>query len=97
MTSGSIEVVSPVACVGDTVERLNTGIDQITGLRVGLLDNSMPHAGDFLRFVAEVLADKYAAQIVERRKEGRSARSAGQELLDDLAANCDVAITGFGV
>ena len=56
----------------------------------------MPHAGDFLNHVGEAFAERHDAKLLVRKK-GWAAQGAGQETLDEIASNCDVAVTGFGV
>ncbi|MCY4385292.1 MAG: hypothetical protein OXE44_19355 [Nitrospinae bacterium] len=92
-----IEIINPVAAVaqdeGPAEGAAVTGLD---GLRIALLDNSMPHAGDFLSHVGEVFAERHDAKLLVHKK-GWAAQGAGQETLDEIASNCDVAVTGFGV
>jgi hypothetical protein len=98
--NGTIEVVNPVAYVSESGESVKGGnsVEKIEGLRVGLLSNNMPHSGDFLHYVGETFAKKYGTSIsIERDKGEWTARSAGKELLDEIAGNCDVAVTGFGI
>ena len=98
MSSG-FEIINPVAHVpaGNDGEGVSRGrVDSAEGLRVGVLDNVMPHADDFLNHIGHAFEERYKTSLLMRRK-SYTARSAGGELLDEIAANCDVAITGFGV
>ena len=92
-----IEIINPVAAVaeeeGASVGAAVSGLD---GLRIALLDNSMPHAGEFLDHVGEAFAERHGAKLLVRKK-GWAAQGAGQETLDEIASSCDVAVTGFGV
>ena len=92
-----IEIINPVAAVAqDDGPRASAAVSGLDGLRIALLDNSMPHAGDFLNFVGEAFAQRHDAKLLVRKK-GWAAQGAGQETLDEIASNCDVAVTGFGV
>ena len=95
--SDRIEIINPIAAVADEggagEGAAVTGLD---GLRIALLDNCMPHAGDFLNHVGEAFAERHDAKLLVRKK-GWAAQGAGQETLDEIASNCDVAVTGFGV
>lgn len=98
MTQG-IELINPVAQVatsadghGSSVKRL----EKVEGLRVGLLDNGMPHADAFLHHIGQAFEERYGTTTVMRRK-AYTARSAGAELLDEIATSCEAVITGFGV
>jgi hypothetical protein len=97
--SAGFEIVNPTARVsgggsagGLTLKR----ISKVEGLRVGLLDNGMPHAGDFLSHLGAAFERRYKTPILTRRK-GYTARSAEPQIIDEIAASCDVAVTGFGV
>ncbi len=96
--SSRIEIVNPVAAVaqekGPSV--VGVAVKNLAGLRIALLDNSMPHAGDFLGYVGQVFAEEHDARLLVRKKRW-AAEGAGQETLEEIASNCDVALTGFGV
>ena len=63
---------------------------------VGLLDNSKPNAGVILDMVAELLAKKYNLARVVRGRKSSASRGAPQEILDEMAEECNVAIVGVG-
>ncbi len=68
----------------------------LDGKVLGLLDNSKFNAGRLLDLVAEILAREFKlAGIVKKRKPDAS-RGAPQEVLDDLAEKCNVAVVGVG-
>ena len=97
--STGLEIINPIAKVSGAdadagVKR--TRIESAKGLRIGLLDNGMPHAGDFLGHLGRSFEERYDAVLLTRRK-GFTARSAEVELLDEIASTCDAVVTGFGV
>ena len=95
--TGRIEIINPIAAVAqDDGPTEGAAVEGLDGLRIALLDNNMPHAGDFLSHVGEVFAERHDAKLLVRKK-GWAAQGAGQETLDEIASNCDVAVTGFGV
>ncbi|MYA96884.1 MAG: hypothetical protein F4X91_10810 [Nitrospinae bacterium] len=92
-----IEIINPVAAVAEEEgSREGAAVSGLDGLRIALLDNSMPHAGEFLDHVGEAFAERHGAKLLVRKK-GWAAQGAGQETLDEIASSCDVAVTGFGV
>jgi len=92
-----MEIVNPVARVSEGEKAASgKGVASLQGLTVGLLDNGMPHAGDFLSHVGEALSERYGAKLFVRKK-GFTARSAGKDMLDEIAGSCQVAVTGFGI
>lgn len=97
--SAGFEIVNPTARVsggeagsGAAAKRVTT----LQGLRVGLLDNGMPHAGEFLSHLGAAFERRYHTPLVTRRK-GYTARSAEPQIIDEIVKNCDVVVTGFGV
>ena len=93
-----IEIINPVAGIsqeGNGEDQLKS-IGTVEDLRIGLLDNHMPHAGEFLQHVGDALSARYQNSSTYWQKE-YSAQSAGSEMLDEIAANCGAVVTGFGV
>ena len=71
-------------------------LDTLNNKVLGILDNAKPNADRILDMVAELIAKKYElAGLVKRRKPGAS-RGAPQEILDELARECDFVIVGVG-
>ncbi len=63
---------------------------------IGLLDNGKPNSDKLLKKVAAMLESRYpGVQINYYRKPG-AYRPASNALLDQVAAECDVAIVGIG-
>lgn len=97
--NAGLEIVNPAAQVsGGESQAKAAGItsDSLRGLRVGLLDNGMPHAGEFLERLGAAFSKRYETQLLSRRK-GQTALAAEREILEEIVENCDVAVTGFGV
>ncbi|GAC1568280.1 MAG: hypothetical protein NVS3B14_16980 [Ktedonobacteraceae bacterium] len=64
--------------------------------RVGLLDNGKPNSDKLLKKIAALLEARYpGVQINYYRKPG-TYRPAPNALLDQVAAECDVALIGIG-
>ncbi len=70
-----------------------------TGLRgavVGFIDNAKPNFNHLVDDLAEVLTSRYGvARVVKRRKRSASV-PAPSEVIEDLARECDLVITGSG-
>jgi len=97
--SAGLEIVNPTAYVsgGETAGVASAKrITSLQGLRVGLLDNGMPHAGDFLAHLGAAFGKHYQTQLLTRRK-SYTARSAEPQIIEEIVKNCDVVVTGFGV
>ena len=59
--------------------------------RIGLLDNSKPNADHFLRYVGDLLKQRYDVELVSRRKMSRMQA----DCLRELSAECDVVVNAF--
>ncbi len=97
--STGFEIVNPIARVSSADVGAAAGarrVTQVEGLRIGLLDNGMPHAVDFLTHLGAAFERRYRTPIIMRRK-GFSARGAEPEIIEALASSCDAIVTGFGV
>ncbi|MBI3953881.1 MAG: hypothetical protein HY330_05150 [Chloroflexi bacterium] len=91
-----MEILDPVAeAHPPSVPLAARGLD-LRGKRLGLLDNSKPNARELLEAVARALDLRYElASVVVRRKPTMSV-PATESLLDELARECDVVLTGSG-
>jgi hypothetical protein len=68
----------------------------LSGVRVGLLENGKQNARLLIEEVADVLRERYGAgKVTLRRKEVFSA-PAPPELVDELSAASDVVVIGVG-
>lgn len=97
--SAGFEIINPAARVasGNAPGALPTKrVTSARGLRVGLLDNGMPHAGDFLAHLGAAFEKHHQTPLLARRK-GHTALGAEREILEEIANSCDAVVTGFGV
>ena len=68
----------------------------LEGTVVGFIDNAKPNFNHLVDDLAELLQAKHGvARVVKRRKRSASV-PAPQEVLDELARECDLVITGSG-
>lgn len=72
-------------------------VEQLTGLRLGVLDNSKWNGGALLRQTVEALEERGAAfgSVTTYVKDSFS-RVADPELVDRIAAESDVVVTAIG-
>ena len=68
----------------------------LDGATVGLLANGKPNAGLLLSMVHEVLSDRFSFKRVAARDKGNSSRPCPDEMMREIADQCDVAITAIG-
>lgn len=87
-----MEVLSPLGAATTRGRPLAPRRADLNGCRVGVLDNSKPNAGVLLGRVAELLAARVGAAGVRAWVKPGSALPARN--LDEIAAACDVVLTG---
>ena len=68
----------------------------LSGLRIGLVENTKFNSDKLLLKVADILEKEYGAagHLICSKK--NASVPAHDEILDDLAAKCDVVIAGIG-
>ena len=68
----------------------------LSGKVVGLLDNTKEQADIILQTVGEALCERYGVEtLIIRRKEHYS-KPAAAEIIEEMAAQVDVAVAGLG-
>ncbi len=63
---------------------------------VGLLDNGKPNSDKLLKKVAALLAERQPELIVKQYRKPSAYRPAPPTLIDQLVAECDIALVGIG-
>ena len=66
------------------------------GATVGLLVNTKQNAAPFLDEVGRLLAERYGTTVAMARTKVNFAQPAPEDLVKEMAASCDVIITGIG-
>jgi hypothetical protein len=87
-----VKVLSPLGTMPDTVRSLAKRRPSLSGLRIGVLDNSKPNADVLLDRVAEALAAGAGGATIRRWTKPGSSRPA--KMIDEIAAATDVVLTG---
>jgi hypothetical protein len=68
----------------------------LRGARIGLLVNTKQNAAPFLDEIGRLLIDQYGATSIIARTKVNFAAPAPGELIKEMAASCDVIVTGIG-
>ena len=87
-----MRVLSPLGATPDTVKPLAKRPPSLTGLRIGVLDNSKPNADVLLARVAELLAARTGGATIRSWTKPGSSRPA--MMIDEIASSVDVLLTG---
>ena len=69
---------------------------ELSGVKIGLLENGKQNARPLLEEIAGVLRERYAVGEATIRRKDVFAAPAPPELVDEMSARCDVVITGVG-
>ena len=94
--TGTTFLFDPTAYGGNEAQLQRRTLDALTGRVVGFIDNAKPNFNHLVDDVAELLVGKYGVKtVIKRRKRGASI-PADAGMVKDLAAQCDVVITGSG-
>jgi hypothetical protein len=71
-------------------------LDTLAGKVVGFIDNAKPNFNHLVDDIADLLVAKYGVkQVIKRRKRSASV-PAPDEIVQELADECDVVIAGSG-
>ena len=71
-------------------------LDTLNGKVLGILDNTKPNADRILDMVVELIAKRYKLAGVVKRRKPSASKGAPQEILDEMARECDFVIVGVG-
>lgn len=96
MTLGIIDPTAGSSRPAQDAARRATRPRALTGLRVGLLENTKRNAAAVLDAVGAVLEERHGAASLVRRTKQQFALPLSGELLDELARECDVVVVGVG-
>jgi hypothetical protein len=94
--TGTTLLFDPTPCGGNEARQQRRTLEALTGRVVGFIDNAKPNFNHLVDDVADLLVGKYGVKtVIKRRKRGASI-PADTSLVKELAAQCDVVITGSG-
>jgi hypothetical protein len=96
MTTESSLVFDPTSPSYNVARQAAPPLGSLKGKVVGIIDNSKPNFEHLAADLETLLTGRYgAARVVTHRKRSASI-SAGAPVLDQLAKECDLVITGSG-
>ena len=89
-------IYDPSAPAGDLPQLARRALDGLKGKTIGFIDNAKPNFDYFIDDLSAVLTARYGVtHVVKRAKRGPSMPATG-EVLEELASQCDLVITGSG-
>ena len=90
----TIRILSPEGNVGSSSVSLAASPDVLSGRRIAVLDNGKPGAAWLLTRVAEQLAARVGVDFVAVYRKRTAATPCEDELIDRIAEQADLVLTG---
>ena len=92
----STRIIDPSAGGSGTKIQLAPRPMDLRGKVVGFIDNTKPNFNLLARDLGELLLSRYGVKSVIQKRKRSVATPAPNEVLDELARECDLVITGSG-
>ena len=89
-------LLEPVADAELETFPLASRVLQLSGTRIGFLDNNKERADEILDVIEELLTAQFEYREIIRRRKHYYTKNASPGLIDELVERCDVVVTGVG-
>ena len=89
-------IFDPTTPSGAGAQRPWQALDSLQGKVVGFIDNSKPNFNHLADDLAELLVSRHGVARVIRHRKRAASVPALETVYADIAANCDLVITGSG-
>lgn len=90
------QVYDPTAPGPQTTQDLRRSVGDLRGKVVGFIDNSKPNFNLLIDDISALLTSRYGVKAVVRHGKRGASMPATAQVIDDLAAQCDLVVTGSG-
>jgi hypothetical protein len=94
--TGTVLLYDPTAPQAHGSAQLQRTLPALAGKVVGFIDNAKPNFNHLVDDVADLLMSHYGVSRVIKRQKRSASVPATDEVLGELAAQCDLVITGSG-
>ena len=94
--TASVLLYNPTAVRAAGVETARQAIAGLQGKVVGFIDNAKPNFDHLVDDLAELLTARYGVAKIIKRKKRAASVPAEDAVYKELAAQCDLVITGSG-
>ena len=95
-TKARMTVLDPTSAPLPVDTKLAERSDSLSGKVLGLLDNHKLNASKLLDEIHDLLAERYDFSQVVRRTKNDVSRPCPKDIVEEMAATCDVVITAIG-
>ena len=95
-TTNTVRLLDPTAKPHEDTKPLARRPPDLRGTRIGILDNTKSNADVLMLRIAGLLGERDGAGEIVHQRKAHAAVGATEEMLDDLAARCDVVLLGSG-
>ena len=94
--AGTVLLYDPTAPRAQGSAQIRRILPALAGKVVGFIDNAKPNFNHLVDDVADLLMSRYGVSRVIKRQKRSASVPAADEVLVELAAQCDLVITGSG-
>jgi hypothetical protein len=94
--AGTVTLYDPTAPRREQVPGEQRTLAGLKGLAVGFIDNAKPNFNHLVDDLAELLVSRYGVRTVVKRRKRSASVPAPEEMLREVAGQCDLVITGSG-
>jgi len=91
-----MQVYDPTAPTATMPQHLRRPLGDLTGKVVGFIDNAKPNFHLLVDDLAELLTVRYGVKSVVKRAKRGASMPATAQVIDELAQECDLVVTGSG-
>ncbi len=91
-----MQVYDPTAPSPEATQNLRRSVGDLNGKVVGFIDNSKPNFNLLVDDIAELLMARYGVKTIVRRGKRGASMPAAAQVIDELADQCDLVVTGSG-
>ena len=89
-------ILEPTAAGSNAAHAAWQPLETLKGKVVGFIDNSKPNFNHLVDDIAHLLITRHGVKSVVKLNKSANASPAPEEIIQDVAASCDVVITGSG-
>ena len=91
-----MQIYDPTAPSPEATQNLRRSVGDLNGKVVGFIDNSKPNFNLLIDDMAALLTSRYGVRTIVKTGKRGASMPATPQVLDDLAAQCDLVVTGSG-